>query len=228
MIQKRIFELDCMRVAAILLMVVFHFSYDLQVYAGAAIDCESMPLYLIGKTAALLFMFVSGISSCIGKRTLRRGVTVFCCGMLVTIATLLFDPAEYVRFGILHFLGVSMLLSLILQRLGRVMLGIIAAASAVVGLAAQSMTANTFLLVPFGILYKGFVSIDYYPLFPYLSVYIIGIIVYKSYYQNGKLLLLSSNTWFGSAVVLISKHSLLIYLLHQPILVGLMLAIGHI
>ncbi|WP_312355452.1 heparan-alpha-glucosaminide N-acetyltransferase domain-containing protein, partial [Aminipila sp.] len=77
---------------------------------------------------------------------------------------------------------------------------------------------DTSLILPLGVSYKGFVSLDYYPISPYLSVFILGILVYKMYYYR-------SESFFkfhceNEYISMISKNSLGIYLVHQPILVG--------
>jgi uncharacterized membrane protein len=221
MVKNRIIEIDLLRVIAIILMVVFHFVYDLNEFLGIDIDYASTFWFSVGKAAALLFIFVSGISSCLGRNSTKRGFTVLGFGMIISIATYFFDTSEYVRFGILHFLGVSMLLSYLLKKLSKSYLLMIAIASVLMGVWANSVNVATFLLLPFGFMYVGFCTMDYYPLFPYLAVFIVGILTYKTFYENGKSFIQSEHNFRG--IRFISKHSLLIYIVHQPILIGAML-----
>jgi uncharacterized membrane protein len=221
MVKNRIIEIDLLRVAAIILMVVFHFVYDLNEFAGVDIDYDSTFWFSIGKAAALLFIFVSGISSCLGRNSIKRGIKVLGFGLLISIVTYFFDPREYIRFGILHFLGISILLSYFLKKLNKPCLFILSIASVLLGLWANSVSVATFLLLPFGFMYIGFATFDYYPLFPYLSVFIFGILAYKVFYQKGQSLM--KREYRLNKVNFISKHSLLIYLVHQPIIIGVII-----
>jgi uncharacterized membrane protein len=221
MVKNRILEIDLLRVAAILLMVVFHFVYDLNEFAGIDIDYDSTFWFSIGKAAALLFIFVSGISSCLGRNSTKRGLTVLGFGVLISVVTYFFDSREYVRFGILHFLGVSILLSYFLKKMNKPCLFILSIATLLIGFWANMIQVATFLLLPFGFMYSGFSTMDYYPLFPYLAVFIFGIFAYKMFYERGKSFI--KREYNLKTVRFISKHSLVIYLVHQPILLGVII-----
>jgi uncharacterized membrane protein len=219
MVKNRILEIDLLRVTAIILMVGFHFVYDLKEFAGIDIDYTSTFWFSVGKTAALLFIFVSGISSCLGKNSTKRGLTVLGFGVLISIATYFFDSTEYVRFGILHFLGVSILLSYFLKKLNKLCLLLLSLVMALIGFWANTIQVATFLLLPFGFMYSGFSTMDYYPLFPYLAVFVFGILAYKIFYEQGKSFI--KGEYRLKTIRFISKHSLVIYLVHQPILLGI-------
>ena len=175
-------EIDLFRAVAIMLMVLFHLAYDLREFAGVNIDYQAPLWFSIGKISALSFIFISGLCSGFSRFPVRRGVKVLFYGMVVTGVTYLFMRGEYVRFGILHFLGVAMILSAILGRLSSRTLWGLAGFSVLLGFWFEGQVVNTSLLLPFGLLYNGFSSIDYYPLFPYLAVTIVGIIAYRYFY----------------------------------------------
>lgn len=195
-------------------MVLYHFVYDLQMFAGVAIDYNAPPWFWVGKTAAFLFIFVSGLSNGFSKYPVRRGCQVLCWGLVVTLVTYLFLPKEYVRFGILHFLGVTMILYPLLNRLSSGMLGGLALFSVGLGLWFKKQILATSLLLPLGLRYAGFSTIDYYPLFPYIAVTLLGILVYRSLYAK-RIRTLQLN-W--RPIKWLSRNSLKIYLLHQPLL----------
>lgn len=216
---NRIFEIDLFRVIAICLMIIFHFVYDLNEFAKVDIDYNGTLWHYIGEISALIFIFVSGVSSGLSRNCVKRGTKVFGFGMLLTIVTYFFDRTEYIRFGILHFLGIAMILSPLLNRLKKWQMISIGIISLLFGSFAANTIVSTFLLLPFGLVYNNFSSMDYYPLFPYLSVYILGILIFRIFYYKGDSIF---KTNYNSKVIqYISKNSLIIYLIHQPILLSM-------
>ncbi|SEF40271.1 Uncharacterized membrane protein [Caloramator fervidus] len=215
--KKRIFEIDLLRFIAIFLMILYHLAYDVQYYLGKYINFEGLGWTFIGKTASFLFILVSGISSGFSKNNIKRGIKTFAWGLVVTFFTFIFLKEEYVRFGILHFLGLCMMIYPFLYNINSIVLLILSFVSLYLSLLFKKITINTFLFLPFGLYYKGFSSIDYFPIFPYISIYILGIIIYKNFYEKGKTLFKIKIGF----IEYISQKSLVIYLIHQPILLGI-------
>lgn len=214
---RRYGEIDVLRAFAIVLMVLFHLGYDLREFLGVNLDYQALPWFMIGKASALLFIFISGLSNGFSRYPLKRGFKVLFCGLVVTIVTYVFVKEEYVRFGILHFLGVSMILYPVISRLSSPALGGLAGVFALLGFWFQGQVVGTSLFLPLGLMYDGFSSIDYYPLFPYLAVTILGILAYRSFYAQ-KTGPLSSFRLNFKLTKWLSKNSLRIYLIHQPII----------
>jgi len=140
--------------------------------------------------------------------------------MLLTAITFLLDRKMYIKFGILHFMGASYLLSPLLKKLETGISLFIGLIIIIIGDVFYNMTAASPYLFPLGLMSKDFASLDYYPLFPYLGVFILGIIFYRLIYRHGKTVLpvdlkpgLVSET---------GRYSLVIYLVHQPVILGLM------
>jgi uncharacterized membrane protein len=210
-------EIDVLRAFAIMLMVLFHLVYDLQEFAEVSIDYQSPPWFFIGKASALLFIFISGLSSGFSRSSVRRGFKVLFYGMVITVVTYLFMKDQYVRFGILHFLGVTMILSPLLIRLSSWTLFGLVGVSVVLGFWFRGQVLKTSLLLPFGLIYYGFSSIDYYPLFPYLAVTLLGILAYRHFYASGREPLFSFRL-NSKLIKWLSRNSLGIYLIHQPLL----------
>lgn len=223
-INARYGEIDFLRAAAIILMILFHLVYDLRVFAGVNIDYQSPFWSVIGKASALLFIFISGLSSGFSRSPVRRGLKVLFFGMGITLVTYLIFNDQYIRFGILHFLGVAMILSPLLLRLSSWILWIMAAFSVILGFWFKEQVLNTNLLLPFGLKYEGFTTLDYYPLLPYLAVTILGVLAYRHSYARRREPLFSFRLK-SKPIKWLSRNSLGIYLAHQPILLFLIFLI---
>ncbi|TGE31967.1 heparan-alpha-glucosaminide N-acetyltransferase [Desulfosporosinus sp. Sb-LF] len=214
---KRHGEIDVLRAIAIVLMVLFHLVYDLKEFVGLNIDYQAPLWFSIGKASALIFIFISGLSCGFSRFPIKRGVKVLVCGMGITVVTYLVMKDDYVRFGILHFLGVTMILSPFLLALSSWILWGLVACSAVLGFWFKAQLLKTSLLLPLGLMYDGFSSIDYYPLFPYLAVTILGILAFRRFYARGTEPLISFQ--LNSRLIRwLSRNSLGIYLVHQPMI----------
>lgn len=217
----RIVEIDGFRGIAIILMIIFHTVFDLAYFYNWPIDYLHGFWYYQGKSSAILFMFVSGISSTLSRRPIVRGLSVFGAGMLITAVTYLYNPAMYIQFGILHLLGLSMLLAPWMKKLSPCLLILTGTALIALGNWCLTLTSVSLWLLPLGIKPADFVSLDYYPLLPWLSVILYGMAAGKLLYADKKSLLplggLSSNI-----LSYLGRHSLLIYLIHQPILLTIL------
>lgn len=219
-VKSRIWEIDFIRGIAIVLMIIFHLVVDLRDYYHYDIEYLSGFWYYVGKTAAILFMLVSGVSSTLSKRNIKRGAMVFGFGMLLTVITYYYNPELYIRFGILHFLGLCMILSRFLKKIHRKYLVISGTVSIVTGLFFDRMIVRTPYLFPIGLMDKHFDSLDYYPLFPWLGVFLYGMAMGHILYKTRQSLLpfVLKYDFFSY----LGRHSLLIYLIHQPILLGVL------
>jgi uncharacterized membrane protein len=223
---RRIWEIDFLRAIAIILMVIFHIVYDLNEFLGIEADYLSGFWYWEGKTSALMFIFLAGISSGFSKNTVKRGIKILIFAMVITLVTYIFFREQYIRFGILHLLGTSMVLFPLLKKMNNVLLFISAVFIALTSISIKSTLVDTSLLLPFGVMYRGFVTLDYYPISPYLSVFILGILAYKMYYYKGQSIF--KFHYKNEYLSIISKNSLAIYLIHQPVLVGMAIMINFL
>jgi len=222
---ERIPEIDYLRTLAICLMVIFHFVYDLDHYTALKVDVTDPWWTVVGRAAAILFMVISGVSNGFSRRPIRRGLKVLGWGMVVTLATFIVMPETYVRFGILHFLGISMILYPLVRRLSPLAISALCVLSFVTGYLIRNTVLPFPWLLPLGISYPGFATIDYYPLFPYLGFSFLGILGYKLFYGKGKrlfprLVLFPEVAW-------VSRNSLGIYLIHQPVLLAAIFLVQH-
>jgi len=139
--------------------------------------------------------------------------------LIITAATWLSFPENTIWFGILHLMGVSILLSIPLVRFGwiNIVLGFFIMS---LGPTMDALTGSGLALLPLGISPSGFTSFDYYPLIPWMGVILIGIGLGNLIYP--KLLGQNAPNKLEKKIVFMGKYSLWIYLIHQPILLGLL------
>lgn len=217
---QRIWEIDYFRGIAIVLMVVFHLIVDLKDFHGYSLEYQSGFWYYEGKLSAILFIYLAGVSSTLNQRAARHGIKVIASAILVSVATYFFSPANYVRFGILHLLGLSIFLSRILKWFPSIVLGVLSAILLFLPFLLDRLTTNSEVLLPFGVTPPTFASMDYYPLVPWLAVFILGLLTGRHvYYRKQSILppIAGSNSFCR-----LGRHSLIIYLLHQPLLLALL------
>lgn len=225
MTSDRIWEIDVLRGLAIVLMVVFHLVVDLKDFYGAKLEYLSGFWFWVGRSSALLFMLLSGVSTVLGRRPLRRAVAVFTWGMVLTAITYLYNPQTYIRFGILHLLGVSMVLGHCLRRVHPAIVTFLAFVFLALGQLSKTNAVSHSFFLPFGIIPKNFTSLDYYPIFPWTGVFLLGTALGRTLYK-GKLSRIPGPprvVWLAT----LGRHSLFIYLVHQPVLLTL-LYLGHL
>lgn len=213
--KNRIVELDFFRGIAVFLMVIFHGIFDLSYYFGLNIDYSRGFWYYEGKLSALTFICIAGISSYFSRNPRQRGVKLLLLGMAITAATYLLDSTNYIKFGILHFLGTSYFLSPHFKRVDSISLILLASAIIFTGTYFSSLTTQNPFLFPLGITTPYFSSLDYYPLIPYFGVFLMGVYIGRNFYAQGNRILGGIRENFLS---LLGRYSLIIYLTHQPVL----------
>ena len=227
--KKRIWELDAFRGLCILGMVIIHFIFDLtRLYHVIHWDAPELFFFVLN-WGGMLFVLLSGICATLGSRSVYRGIIVFLCGMICTAVTAgmyLLDMAEsyiVIRFGVLHCLGLCMILWAIFRKLPAWALGVIGAVLMILGFWFQGIYVQPKWLFPLGLVTTSFSSADYFPLLPNLGYFLLGSVLGRTLYRGKQSLLPTVNTHnpILRFLTFCGRHSLLIYLLHQPILSGL-------
>ncbi len=219
-IKKRIWELDFLRGVALILMIYFHIIYDLNEMYNLNVNYLSGINYYIGKLSAILFMLLSGTSSGLSRNNIKRGLKVLGIAIVLTIITHLYDPSFGIKFGILHFLGTCMLLSPLLIKLNKYLLIIVGTAAILLDNLLSGINPSTNILFPFGIYNSSFSSSDYYPLIPWIGVFIYGFALGKFLYtqKQSRLPFTPKNNIINKA----GRHTLIIYLAHQPVIMAVL------
>ena len=224
---NRIWELDAMRGVAILAVIMLHFLYDLQAFLGLQ-TLDNPVLHTVMQYGGVIFVALSGLCATLGRRSFRRGVLVFGCGMVITLVTVVMAKLGFVhesiiiKFGVLHLLGVCMMLWPVCKKLPTWLLAVLGLAMVVLGYWFQTLLVESRWLFPLGLCYAGFTSSDYFPLFPNLGWFLLGAVLGRTAYRKKQTLLsrfpaeaapIRFFRWCGT-------HSLWIYLLHQPVIYG--------
>lgn len=224
--RNRIWEIDFLRGLAIILMIIFHVVFDLKEFYAYKLNYSEGFWFYVGKAAASLFIFICGISANLTATTLKNGTIVLGWGMVLTVITYLYTPALYIRFGILHLLGLSLLVYPFIRRMRA---GIMITVGLILILSGRSLSkiaVTTDWLLPFGLTSTTFASLDYYPLIPWYGLFLIGTAVGKLAYSR-KTSLLPFLVKPG-IINRLGHKSLFIYLVHQPIIYGILLTLNKL
>ena len=231
--KKRIWELDALRGILMIAVIFFHLIYDL-VFLFGVMELASplvQKLYRWGNNwGGAPFLFLSGLSATIGSHPARRGLWVLGGGMIISLVTTAMyllgftDKGIIIYFGVLHCIGCCMILWPLLRKSPAPLLLGLGLVLIVLGLYIRRYVRVDFpWLLALGFLPRGFVSSDYFPLLPNFGYFLVGTFLGKAFYKDKVSLLPNINeknpiirffSFFG-------KNSLLIYLLHQPILTAL-------
>jgi uncharacterized membrane protein len=237
----RLWEIDLLRTAAIVMMVAYHAAWDVDFLAvDSPVDPFTGGWRALQVTTGSAFLAVTGITLAMTnargrarglsgwalyRRHARRAGVVLAAALVVSAATFVALGDGWVRFGILHCIAVAMLLCPLLIRLGILLLPL-AAAVLWAGLAlAGSERREAPLLLPFGVPQTGGAGVDWYPLLPWLAPALVGLWLGTVLYPGGRRG--AWGRWLPAerpALVRAGwpgRHSLPIYLVHQPVLIPL-------
>ncbi len=238
----RFFEIDTLRGIAVIAMIAFHFLFVLNFFAGYSFELSSGIFLLMGRFASVAFVFLVGISLTLSynrakknkkgmdlfSKYLSRGVWIFFLGMIITLITFLFYSQYAVFFGILQCIGISIIIAfpfLVFRPLkNRAVTFFLGWLVIIAGffLAELSIQSHWFLWL--GLAPVGFQSFDYFPLLPWFGLVLLGLFAGNIFYPNGKRSFTLPGIETNPLIVLFSflgRHSLIIYFLHFPMLIGL-------
>ncbi len=203
--------LDQLRGFAVLLMIIFHFSYDLMLFKYVAIDfSKDLFWWCFPRVIVFLFLFSMGISLRLAhfpqvnkKKLIIRTLQIALLASMISISTYFLFPSRWVYFGTLHCIALCLILMVPFLRHPRV-----------------SFVLALLLIIPslFGFSIPWFrmqhLSMDYIPLFPWIGVGLLGVAAHHLNLHKTK----SIPGKPGRLLNFLGKHSLVIYMIHQPIL----------
>lgn len=231
---SRLHLLDGIRGLAVVNMVLFHFCFDVFVlYGRDPLWYEKAPVSLWQQVICQTFILISGISWRLGRHHWKQGFKLNLLGAGITLFTCLILPEVAIWFGVLTFLGCACLVMIPLDYLLKkippfagipvfLLLFIFTKniGEGYVSFGAFRLTLPELLyqcrvLTPLGFPWAGFSSGDYFPLFPWIFLYIAGYFCHQPLTQTAGLQKILA---FPIPVFTkIGRKSLLIYVLHQPV-----------
>lgn len=244
--QSRFWDVDVVRGVAIIMVAFYHLIFDLDNFAGYPIESTSGFWDVFADTSAFMFVFLVGLSlsisharanatapgrSLFGKYA-RRGVKIFGYGLLITGIFLVLGYG-YVIFGILHLIGLSIILTypFLKLRYTNLLLGLslIAAGAYVQAQDYAVGGAAGVLLAPLGVSPEGLFMPDYRPLLPWFGVVLLGVFfgnaAYLHWRKNSPPALMPRT---ATPLAFLGRHTLFIYLVHQPVLIAVLWTLGLI
>ncbi|HPW10998.1 MAG TPA: heparan-alpha-glucosaminide N-acetyltransferase [Methanoregulaceae archaeon] len=234
-VPERYPEIDIARGIAVVMMVLFHIAFDLSFLGIAGIPVSSLPWRAFAMATAALFLLLVGISLSISAgyaktrlsrsdfilKYLKRGAGIFAIGIGISIVTWIILPGAFIVFGILHLIGLSIALSPLYT--GYSWQNLLAGLAIILVSPVVAAMRGDGWLVWLGIHPPAFYSIDYTPVFPWLGVVLIGVGLGAILYPR------AARRWDHEVPTLprsplrfLGRHSLAIYLVHQPIILGIL------
>jgi uncharacterized membrane protein len=170
------------------------------------------------------------VSSRFSHSNLKRGLITAAMAIVVTVVT--YFVGDPIIFGVLHLLAVCMLLYAVfgkyLERLPEVaapVIYIVLLVGSAIFVHAMNPVRSEKLWV-FGLYSKNFSSGDYFPILPWLFVFLLG--AWAGKYIRERRLPERFYTFDMPILPELGRHSLWIYMLHQPVLYGLALLIRNL
>ena len=233
--------LDTIRGITLLSMITYHASWDLVYLYGVDWSWyRTFGAYLWQQSICWTFILLSGFCFHLGRHRVKRGLMAFGGGALVSAVTLVMMPESAIRFGVLTFLGTAALLTVPLDALAKriparaglagsftlflllrgVNSGYLGFEGARIAALPRSLYGNLFSAF-LGFPAADFTSSDYFSLLPWLFLFWTGYFLYRLRRDEGCTLRLPVVTAMG-------RHSLLIYLLHQPLIYGVLAGLNFV
>lgn len=231
--------LDAIRGFTLINMILYHTLYDITMFTTKGLEWyDKTPGYIWQQAICWTFIFLSGMCRSMGKRHLKRGLIVSACGIVITLVTLIFMPEERIFLGILTFMGAAMLFVIPFEKMFRQMnpyLGM--GVNAVLFFLTKDIYFHWLgfesihlVKIPdffyqnvitafFGFPPLDFFSGDYFPFFPWIFLFLTGYFFWLAFGNKIKNWKIMKADMPGFEFL--GRHSLLIYMLHQPICFGM-------
>ena len=234
--KQRYYLLDSLRAITLVSMLAYHFCVDLQLFGF--IDWLYTPFVIAWqKSICITFIFLSGFCFQMGKHKIRRGAIIFGCGVTISLFTYIFMRDIFISFGVLSFIGIAMLLSTSLDLLfkkikfnhwvgfflfltlfiltfnawcGRVVFGFVNV---------PDFFYQNVITAYLGFPPNNFYSSDYFPLVPWIFLYLSGYFAYNIIRRYNLVRFLTKPRI--KPLEFVGRHTLWFYMAHQPITYGI-------
>ncbi len=228
--KSRIELLDLARGLALVAMAIYHFTWDLEFFGYVEPATASTGGWKIfARCIASSFLFIVGFSLVLAhakevrlRPFLIRLAQVAGAALAISLVTWLAVPNGFIFFGILHHIALASVLGLAFLRVPWPLTLIVAAAFVAAPWYLRSTVFDTPYLWWVGLSSSNPLSNDYVPLFPWFGAVLAGM-AFARFSQSTGLLdkaRFEIGAW-SDPLRFIGRHSLIFYLLHQPVLIGL-------
>ena len=228
----RLQSVDILRGLAIVSMVAYHFCYDLSYFGFAQFDFFADPFWLQARTLIVSsFLVVAGISLTLATHDgvrlrpyVKRLSAIAGCAALISVSSYFMFGERWIYFGVLHFITVASVLGLGFVHRPRLAL--------VTGIALiildRVFSHSFFDQVAWqwlGLMTYKPPTEDYVPLIPWFGMVLLGIVLGNRVWLREPLPPIAR--WHSAhplarLLSLPGRHSLLVYMLHQPLLLGML------
>ncbi|MBQ4213938.1 MAG: DUF1624 domain-containing protein [Ruminococcus sp.] len=230
--------IDAFRGFALVNMAIYHFCYDIFAVYGLDPVWFTYPLVIVWERfICISFILISGVSLHFSYHPIRRGLIINLCGLLITFVTALVMPEQAVWFGVLNLIGCAMLIATLLRKLLDKINPFVGAFLSLLCFAVFYGVPERYigffniklLSVPdffyqfkyvafLGFPDSGFRSSDYFPIITWIFIFLLGFFLWGivKRYRREELF----RRGFAPLNFL-GRHALIIYLIHQPILMGI-------
>ena len=236
---KRFWEIDLLRGIAIILMIAFNYSFALSYLSIYTINGGTFYWYVFPRLIATMFISIAGLSLTLfynqiknkeetRKKIFLRGLKIFSLGLLITAVTLLTFPEAFIIFGILHLIGFSIIFGQFFLKFKKLNL-LLGLSFILLGFYLQNFRFDFSWLLWLGLAPKNYFTFDYFPVLPWFGVSLLGMYSGNILYKNGKRRFKIRdlpNTIIIRFLSFLGRNSLIIYILHQPILVLVLMLLG--
>ncbi len=236
---RRYHLIDALRGLALVNMLAYHFLFDVNVVCGRDPQFFLRPAaHIWQQCICWTFILIAGMSYHFGKRNnLRRGLLLNACGLIITLVTLLVVPEETVRFGILNFMGCAILLTMALEKgLRKVPVVPGLAVCFALFLLLKNVDGGYLgfgpflyrlpawlyryrVLAPLGFPDPLFRSGDYFPMLPWYLLFLCGWLLGRILERDKRLQRIARIKI--PLLSAIGRKTIWVYMLHQPILMGI-------
>ena len=225
---RRVVGVDVLRGFALCLMLVYHFAFDLRFYGVTSADFEHDPFWL-GFRALIVTLFLGlvGVSLVLAERKgasrehfWRRVGVIALCAIAASAGSWIAFPTTYIYFGILHCIAVASVVAMPFVR-RPAWSAAIGATVIVAGLTFAHAAFDSRALSWIGFTTAKPATEDYVPLFPWAGVVFLGIAAGHALSRSAYAALrplAATSPWLAA----MGRHSLVVYMIHQPLLLGLL------
>ena len=243
--KDRAWELDFLRGIALIMMLFMHMSWDVRYEFGFKVFSyleKGWFWSFIHPVIVVLFVSVSGICCTLSRNNVRRGLKLLAATVAMYLMTYLITTFAGINclilFNVLAVLTCGIFLYALIAFIEKktnarsnvvnVIMGLVGLYIVICGCDIHYMdyASDSLWFLPIGFDIKGAPAMaDYMPLFPWLGVFLIGCVIGRMCYKEKKTLFAGRGkvmTAISRPVEFIGRHSLVIYLAHQPIVYALL------